>query len=438
MTDQETARGSARVTSRWQRGLVIFSFIWAAEAIFTLPYHVTRFFRPTFLEVFGLTATELGVAQSAYGFVAMAAYFFGGPLADRFEPRLLLAGSLWATAAGGLYLASFPDYFGVMLVWGFFGLTNILLFWAALIKVTRAWGGGDQQGMAYGLLEGGRGLLAAVLASVGVFAFSTAFPLGYDEATLAQKGAVLQQVIYGYTGVTAAAGLLVWFTLKGLGEEHEASDQRSPAQFFRQVKSVLGLKVVWLQAIIMVCAYTSYKAFDQYALFAVRGHGIDEIDAAEIVTLGAWARPITGLILGLLGDRWGISRMVFVCFVLLIIHQSLFAFTGTALGSLDMIVLNTLVTGVAIFGLRGLYFGLLAEGQVPLAQTGTAVGLVSVIGFTPDVYVAAVAGFLIDQSPGLLGFQHLFMMLLVFSVVGAIAALQFPKHIQRPPDQPIA
>ena len=47
--------------NKWQRGLVIFSLICAGEAIFTLPYHVTRFFRPTFLEVFDLTATELGV-----------------------------------------------------------------------------------------------------------------------------------------------------------------------------------------------------------------------------------------------------------------------------------------------------------------------------------------------------------------------------------------
>jgi hypothetical protein len=71
--------------TKWQRGLVIFSLICAGEAIFTLPYHVTRFFRPTFLEVFDLTATELGVAQSAYGVIAMVAYFFGGPLADRLE-----------------------------------------------------------------------------------------------------------------------------------------------------------------------------------------------------------------------------------------------------------------------------------------------------------------------------------------------------------------
>lgn len=414
---------------------MIFSLICAGEAIFTLPYHVTRFFRPTFLEVFGLTATELGVAQSAYGFVAMVAYFFGGPLADRCEPRALLAGSLWATTAGGLYLATFPNVVGVMLIWGFFGLTNILLFWAALIKVTRAWGGADQQGMAYGLLDGGRGLLAAILASVGVLIFSTAFPVGYDEATLLQKGAVLKQVIYGYTAVTMGVGVMVWFTLRGLGERHTGGASPSLSQFFGHLKAVVQLKVVWLQTAVVVCAYTSYKAFDQYALFAVRGHGIDEIDAAEIVTIGAWTRPFAALVLGILGDRWGISRMAFICFVLLIVSHSLFAFTGTALGSLSMILLNTLVTGVAIFGLRGLYFGLLEEGRIPVAQTGTAVGLVSVIGYTPDVYVAAVAGFLIDQSPGLLGFQHLFIMLLVFSVAGAMAAMQFPKHIRSQMDQ---
>ncbi len=414
--------------SKWQRASIIISLILAGEAIFTLPYHVTRFFRPTFLEVFDLSATELGVAQSAYGFIAMAAYFFGGPLADRFEPRKLLAGSLWATSLGGLYLATFPDVTGVTLIWGFFGLTNILLFWAALIKVTRAWGGERQQGLAYGLLDGGRGLLAAILASAGVFAFSVAFPLGYDAATLDQKAAVLREVIYGYTGVTAAVGVLVWFTLRGLDDQQAGAQRLTLSEFVAQIKSVIQLKVVWLQATVLVCAYTSYKAFDQYALFAVRGHGIDEIDAAQIVAAGAWTRPIAALALGLLGDRFGISRMATVCFVLLIISHSLFAFTGTALGTLSMIMLNTLVTGIAIFGLRGLYFGLLEEGQIPLAITGTAVGLVSVIGYTPDVFIAAVAGYLIDQSPGLMGFQHLFTLLLGFSVIGAVAAILFDRH----------
>ena len=413
---------------RWQRGLIIFSLVAAGEAIFTLPYHVTRFFRPTFLEVFELSATELGVAQSAYGLIAMAAYFLGGPLADRFEPRKLLSTSLWATAVGGLYLASFPSIAGLTLLWGFFGLTNILLFWAALIKVTRVWGGTDQQGLAYGLLDGGRGLLAAVLASAGVFAFTLSFPMGYDAATLEQKGWVLRQVIYGYTAVTAGVGALVWFTLRGLKQPVAPPSKRFFSDFIRQIQTVLRLRVVWLQAVIVVCAYTSYKAFDQYALFAVRGHGIDEVDAAQIVAWGVWTRPLAALVLGLLGDRFGISRMTILCFAMLMVSHALFAFTGTALGTLSMILLNTLVTGIAIFGLRGLYFGLLEEGNIPTAATGTAVGLVSVIGYTPDVYIAAVAGYLIDQNPGLAGFQYLFILLLVFSLVGALAAVAFDRQ----------
>ena len=319
--------------NRWQRMLVIVSLILSGEAIFTLPYHVTRFFRPTFLEVFDLSATELGVAQSAYGFAAMVAYFFGGPLADRFEPRKPLAGSLWATALGGLYLAKFPSVAGVTLVWGFFGLTNILFFYSALIKATRSWGGDTQQGLAYGLLDGGRGLIAAVLASVGVFAFSVAFPLGYDAATLPQKAEVLRQVIYGYTAVTAAVGCVVWFTLRGLDGEQTGEQSAPISHFFRQIKHVIRLRVVWLQSTVLICAYTSYKAFDQYALFAVRGHGIDEVDAAQMVAVGAWARPIAALGFGLLGDRFGISRMALMCFVLLILSHSLFGFTGSVAAS---------------------------------------------------------------------------------------------------------
>ena len=95
------------------------------------------------------------------------------------------------------------------------------------------------------------------------------------------------------------------------------------------------------------------------------------------------------------------------------------------MGLFSIITMNTLVTGIAIFGLRGLYFALLQEGQIPMSITGTTVGLVSVIGFLPDIYVAALAGYLIDRTPGLGGFQDLFVVLLVFSIIGAGATMMF-------------
>ena len=98
----------------------MLGLIVAGEAVFLLPYYPTRFFRPTVLEIFDLTNTELGAAQGIYGIMAVFGYFLGGPLADRFPARNLLASSLWTTAAGGLYMATFPDFRGALALWGFF------------------------------------------------------------------------------------------------------------------------------------------------------------------------------------------------------------------------------------------------------------------------------------------------------------------------------
>ena len=418
------------------RFLYMLGLILAGEAVYALPFHVARFFRPTVLEVFGLTATELGAAQGVYGIVAMLAYFPGGPLADRFSARKLLATSLWATAAGGLYMATFPDYKGALLVWAVFGITTILLFWAALIRATRDWGGHDEQGRAYGLLDGGRGILAAGLASVGVMMFGLAFPEGYASASFEEKEAALRMIIYGYTAVTALAGLFVWFTLSDghpSGEpelEHWDADTES---VWHHVVRVLQMPGVWLQAVIILCAYVGYKGFDNYALFAVQAYEIDEVDAARIVTIASWMRPVAALGAGLLGDRFGVTRMTVITFALLLASDLYFAMSTPVPGAVWLLLSNTLLGAAAIFGLRGLYYALFEEAKVPAAVTGTAVGFVSVIGYTPDIFVTYVAGVFIDASPGVAGHQHFFWFLSAFAFAGVIASLVLVRllHVGR-------
>ena len=82
--------------------LAIALLVMAGEAVFFLPFVVTRIFRATFLEVFQLSNVQLGLLFSAYGLVAMTAYFPGGPLADRFPARILMSIALISTALGGL------------------------------------------------------------------------------------------------------------------------------------------------------------------------------------------------------------------------------------------------------------------------------------------------------------------------------------------------
>ncbi|MCF6170415.1 MAG: hypothetical protein L3J66_05480 [Bacteroidales bacterium] len=70
-----------------------------------------------------------------------------------------------------------------------------------------------------------------------------------------------------------------------------------------------------------------------------------------------------------------------------------------------------------------LIFALLEETKIAGTLTGTAVGLISVIGYTPDAFFNSLAGRILDASPGPEGFQHFYMVLGAFSGVGLLATL---------------
>lgn len=404
----------------------------AGEAIFALPFHIGRFFRPILLEQFNLTATELGAAQAVYGVIAMLCYFPGGFIADRFPAYKLIAVSLWMTSLGGLFMVTLPNYPELKVLFGFFGLSTILLFWGALIRATREWGGVSEQGLAFGVLEGGRGLLAVILASIAVYVFHFSFPLGYETATASEKTEVFRTVIYGYTFVTATIGLYIWLVFRPYSKNSiQFKSEFDWNHIVTNIRNVFSLPNIWLHATIILCAYIGFKGFDNYTLFAVDVHEYDEIEAAKLVTLGSWIRPFAAIAFGLLADRFHVIKMLSICFLLLLLSDMYFAFAEPVLNLSWIFIGNVLITCIAIFGLRGLYFAIYEEAKTPLSITGGAVGVVSVIGFTPDIFVLYVAGVLIDRTPGLLGHQHFFIFLSFFAALGLVSSILLSRKLNR-------
>ena len=242
----------------------MFALIIAGETVFLLPFVVARIFRPTFLDVFGLTNLQLGTAFALYGTVAMVSYLLGGPLADRFSARKLMTLALAATSLGGILFVTIPSMAVLTLLYGFWGFTTILLFWAALIRATREWGSITAQGLAYGLLDGGRGLFAAVLASSAVWVFALLLPEDVASATLEQRSNALVWIIWIFTALVLAVGLLVWVTVP---EQTLTSKYASKTHIGSGLKKLIRRRDVWLQALIVTCAYVGYKVTDDFSLY---------------------------------------------------------------------------------------------------------------------------------------------------------------------------
>jgi sugar phosphate permease len=399
------------------RYLYIVALVLAGEMVFGLPFHIARFFRPTMLEVFSFTNTQLGDLFAVYGVTAMLSYFPGGAIADRYSARVLLTASLVLTAAGGFYLATIPGPFAMAVLYGYWGVTTVFLLWGALIRATRDWGGESSQGRAFGILEAGRGVAAAVVAGMLVMVLASYLPgdanLSSDEAR--REG--FQMVVLGYSLIALFAGVLAWFAIP----DNDGAAVASP-NLFRNMLLVVGKPIVWAQAAVIVCAYCGYKSLDYYSLYAVEVLGMDEVEGAWLASWGAYVRPVAALAAGLIADRFSAARSIGVIFAVMAVVFVVLSLMPAST-SLVFIYLTIGVSLFAVFSLRGIYFALLQEVHTPRYITGASVGLISLVGYTPDIFMAPVAGRILDATPGAGGFVHLFWLLAGIAVLGVIVIL---------------
>ena len=380
------------------------------------------------MDVFNLTNVELGSLFSVYGTVALFSYIFGGSLADRYLPGKLIAISLLLTSLGGLILATYPSFFVLQLIYGYWGFTTVFLFWSAMIKGTRIWGGTKNQGQAFGFLDGGRGLVAALMGTIGVFIYSLFLETDVQAANILDRQNAFKYVILFSSLVVALSGVMVYFYLniKPDGEKGISSSSHS----LKDILKVLKLESVWLLMLIILCAYFGYKVTDIYSLYASEVMNYNEIEAANIGSLQLYLRPISCVLFGFLADRSKSILWITIGFLIMLLGSVLFA-SGIIKSHLNlMFFLSLIILAVGTYAIRALYFAVMQEGKISLALTGTAVGIISLTGYTPDIFAGPLMGYYLDRFPGLLGHQYVFIYLVGFSVVGLICALRFARIVR--------
>jgi predicted MFS family arabinose efflux permease len=388
--------------------------------IYLIPFLREVYYIPL-QEALGTTNTQLGVLMSVFGATALITYFPGGWLADRFSARKLITLSMVATGVTGLYFATFPSYPISVALHAFWGVTCSLTFWSAMIKATRNWAPPEQQGRAFGILESGRGIAEVVgsTALLAVFAL-----LGSGEFALSW-------VVIGFSAINIAIGVMAWYSLEETGRE--GLDPVEKRIGLQQIVTVLKLPAVWLISIVIMAAYSAYWGSYYFTPYATDVFLMSVVFGGAIGVGKMWVKPLAALGAGFLADRAGISKTVVWCFAVVIVSFGVFIFAPGNSNLVALLIVNTAIASVAIFALRGIYYALLEEGAIPLAVTGTAAGVVSVFGYTPDVFMPLVGGALLDRYPGRVGYNYLFLVIVILSVLGLLSALAIYRSTSKRP-----
>ena len=381
----------------------------AASVIYSAPY-LRQLFKTSLLDAFSLTESQLGNLSSMYAITSIICYIPGGWIADRVAPRILVIIALFASAATYAWWATIPSYQELLIIHALWGVIGVGVLWAAMFKHIRLLAGGDEQGRMFGTLEGGRGLFEAILLTIATFVFSL----------FATRQLGMVNVIVIYTVFAAVLGIVMLF-MKGTDREPSSTD--SEKIHLSDLLFIVKQPTIWLLCIILAAVYHVFWATIEFPSFAETGGFAMPLAAAT--TLGAtklWMRPFGGVFAGMLGDRIGNVRVMewlFLASIVCCLYLALMPTTPNIAWTLWVFIFPF---GLLAYGLRGVFWALLDECPVPARALGTAIGFISIMGYSSDGYIPQVSAYLHTNYETGTAYQLFFTYVAIAATIGLAAS----------------
>mmetsp|Transcript_128120 Transcript_128120/g.332203 ORF Transcript_128120/g.332203 Transcript_128120/m.332203 type:complete len:511 (-) Transcript_128120:178-1710(-) len=420
--------------------LRIFILALAIEVLYMVPYGLTASFRPLLLETFNLSNRDVAQMSSAYGIVSMCFYLPGGYVADRFQPKLLMVVALLTTAACCFYLTTGPSVNELILVWALLAVAGTLLFWSSFVAAIRQIGGEEHSGKAFGFEQLSRGIVSSLMTLALAAWMRQQVPAQMVIAPSAKKEAMAMLLRRLAMLEVAMAGMIMLALPSGkasLADAERIDDNESSHVCQETTKgasvilAILKRPAVWLHALIVVAAYSGNLATSYFSGLATYGYGMDVVQAAEISTLVTCMRAWAGLLAGLAADRFGRSK---ICCGMFLAYSC--AYFWVALMPVDphqtgILMVQIAASAASVYAIAGVYFTLLDDAKLPLELTGSAVGAISVIGFTPDIFMGQISALFLDNYPGARGYQYFYFTMAFIGLSGFLVTIAFSLVVKK-------
>ena len=191
------------------------------------------------------------------------------------------------------------------------------------------------------------------------------------------------------------------------------------------------MPVVWLISAIVLCAYIPFRNSDFITPYMTGVCGVSAAMGAILGTIRYYGmRPVGSVLAGFIADKISSSKTLIYCFIIMIITNLLYVIFPGSPKLLYYVVANMVVFMSVCFATRGIYFALLEEGKVPIALSGTAIGVISTIAFTPDIWSPILGGYFLDAFPGATGYSYVFLITAIAAALGIVFTCIFRKTIK--------
>jgi sugar phosphate permease len=412
-------------TSRFARYAQFALLVLAAGALFPIMY-LRQNFEVSLIEALGITASDLGNLNFILGAVVAVSYIPSGILADRVQPRLLMSFSLLVVGALGFWMTTYPSLGALKIIYFGWGIAGGLCFWAAMLKAVKLMAASNEQGRFFGILDGGRGLVEAILASIAVLMFR--------EMSTPQDAATIRMtpVLMLYSTTAVLLGIMVFFVVKDNPDAviskaaREANRLATGSSLLKDLWLLLRMPQLWLVAGVMVIGQGLFFLTYSVSAYLQVNLGLTALAAGSITLSKLWMRPLGGFTIGFLADWY--SREVVMAWLMVLASISLLSVIFLPLGGHIYLILPlVLVIGYLTYAIKGLYWSMLDFCPIPPHLTGLAIGVVSFLGYMPDTLLPLYDGFLSRNFDRAHSLKIYFISIAASGFIGAALCLWFRR-----------
>lgn len=401
----------------------------AAGAIYPIMYLKTNY-QETILEVFNISLTQLNTIYSFLGIVWVVGYLPSGLLSDKFSAKKLLSISLLGTAAGGFWFAQIPNYTNVVVIYCIWGVFSVFTFWSAHMKLVKLLASKEEEGRFFGILDGGRGVVEAVLASIALLIFSNI--LG-NSTDIADKRSAMVAIIYMYSFVLLAIGILVTIFVKDdkkLIASGKAEAVRQEGIKFSDLGQVFKNKFTYLMGGIIFLSYAVTWTVYYFGGFLQTNIGVDPVTVATITVIVLWMRPVGGIGGGFLADKFGKGAIVMSALLATAVCLIMMAVLPAGMGNSIFYAL-VVAGGMFLYAIRGTYWSLIGDCKIDNAIIGSAIGFISLVGYLPDIILGPFNSMLFGIFGDNGGYNAYFIASAIFGIIGAMLVALFIKMTKK-------
>lgn len=376
-------------------------------------------------EFMGLTHTQIGAALSVYGLVQTIGNFASIYLADRFSKRIMISGSLVGIGLVGIYISTFPPYYGILLAWGLLSVFGEVLYWPVLLKAIRLLGDETEQGRLFGFLEAGRGVVDTIIAfsALGIFAM-----LGKGSAAL--RGAILF-----YSAAVIVIGVISYILVeddKIVSKDGKEVNRNKLA--LEGVIEAIKMPEIWVVSLTIASIYSVYCGLTYFIPF------LKDIYGMPVTLVGAYGiinqyglKMVGGPVGGMLVDKKFKSATKFLRVALILAIITMIGFMMLPHETMNIYVgmACTLGFGAIIFSMRAVFFAPVDEIKVPRNISGAAMSIACILGYCPQMFAFTLYGSMLDKNPGLAGYRMVFSTMVGFAILGVLITTLLLKMIKR-------